>query len=326
MSSPRTRIVTLNLGSQSIELAEFRAESQGLTLCGFCSRELFVDPAQQQVRLEQMGAALREMLSELGITSGSVNYTVAEELVFSRFVKLPALGEEKIERIISFEAQQNVPFSIDEVVWDYQIIGGGHGEQVQVVLVAIKADLLDAINRAVEETGLRTAIVDLAPMALYNAFCYNYAGLSGCSLLVDIGARTTNLLFIEPGRIFTRSVAIGGISITAAIAKEFNEPFAAAEFRKKRDGVAGLAAGPLNGDVARVSKIVRNTMTRLHAEVMRSINHYCAQQMGNPPARIFLAGGGASTPSLKEFFHEKMGLPTELFNGLRNVAVLDSAP
>src|SRR5688572_17751635 len=312
MSSPRTRIVTLNLGSQSIELAEFRAEPPGgLALCGYRARELSVEPDKQGMRLEEMGAALREMLSELRIKGGEVNYTVAEELVFSRFVKLPALGEEKLERIISFEAQQNVPFPIDEVVWDYQLVGGGLGEQVQVVLVAIKADLLDAINRAVENTGLRTTIVDLAPMALSNAFCYNYAGLSGCSLLIDIGARTTNLLFIEPGRIFTRSVAIGGISITAAIAKEFREPFAAAEFRKKRDGVAALGAEPLGEDVARAAKIVRNTMTRLHAELTRSISHYCAQQKGKTPERIFLSGGGASTRGLREFFHEKMGLPIE---------------
>ncbi len=165
----------------------------------------------------------------------------------------------------------------------------------------------------------------LAPMALYNAFCHNYPGLTGCSLLIDIGARTTNLLFIEPGRIFTRSVAIGGISITAAIAKEFSEPFAAAEFRKKRDGVATLGAEPLGEDVARVSKIVRNTMTRLHAELTRSISHYCAQQMGKTPERIFLSGGGACTRGLREFFQEKMGLPIEFFNPLRNVSVLDSA-
>jgi type IV pilus assembly protein PilM len=189
--------------------------------------------------------------------------------------------------------------------------------------------LLDQINGAVEETGLRTSIVDLATMALYNAFLYNYRGLSGCSLLIDIGARTTNFLFIEPGRIFTRSVPIGGMSVTSAIAKEFNEPFAAAEFRKKRDGFAGLAAAgaePLPGDVLRVSKIVRHTMTRLHAELMRSISHYCAQQMGTPPERIFLAGGGASTASIQEFFHEKMRLPVEFFDPLRNVAVADSAP
>src|SRR5213076_1354888 len=95
-------------------------------------------------------------------------------------------------------------------------------------------------NGAVEETGLRTSIVDLATMALYNAFRHNYANLSGCSLLVDIGARTTNLLFIEPGKIFTRSVPIGGSSVTSAIAREFNEPFAAAEARKREGGFVSL--------------------------------------------------------------------------------------
>jgi type IV pilus assembly protein PilM len=329
MSSPRTRITTLNLGSQSIELAEFRAQPQGgLVLCGYRSRELLAEPSREAARHTQVIAALREMMGELRIKGGPVNYTVAEELVFTRFVKLPPLGEEKIERIVSFEAQQNVPFPIDEVVWDYQLVGGGAGEQIQVVLVAIKADLLEEINGAVEETGLRTSIVDLATMALYNAFRHSYTGLSGCSLLVDIGARTTNLLFIEPGKIFTRSVAIGGSSVTAAIAKEFNEPFAAAEYRKKRDGSVGLVSasgGPLDGDVARVSRIVHGTMTRLHAELTRSISHYCAQQLGKPPERVFLSGGGASTVFIQEFFQEKLRLPIELFNPLRNVAIADSA-
>ena len=326
--SPRTRITTLNLGSQSIELAEFRAQPQGgLILCGYRSRELLADPAREGTRRTQVVAALREMLGELQIKGGPVNYTVAEEAVFARFVKLPPIDEEKIERIIAFEAQQNVPFPINEVVWDYQLIGGGGGEQIQVILVAIKADLLDEINGAVEETGLRTAIVDLATMALCNAFRYNYSDLAGCSLLVDIGARTTNLLFIEPGKIFTRSVPIGGSSVTSAIAKEFNEPFAAAEFRKKRDGslgIGGAPVAPLDGEVARVSRIVRGTMTRLQAEMMRSISHYCAQQQGNPPERVFLSGGGASTPFIQEFFQEKLRLPVDFLNPLRNLAVADS--
>ncbi|MEY2489975.1 MAG: type pilus assembly protein PilM [Verrucomicrobiota bacterium] len=327
--SPRARITTLNLGSQSIELAEFRTQPQGgLILCGYRSRELLADPMREATRQTQVAGLLREMLDELHIKGGPVNYTVAEESVFARFVKLPPIDEEKIERIISFEAQQNVPFPIDEVVWDYQLVGGGAGEQIQVILVAIKADLLDEINGAVEKTGLRTSIVDLATMALYNAFRHNYQDLSGCSLLVDIGARTTNLLFIEPGKIFTRSVSLGGGSVTSAIAKEFNEPFAAAEFRKKRDGSLspeGISGERLESDVARVSRIVRSTMTRLQAELMRSISHYCAQQQGNPPERVFLSGGGASTPYLQKFFQEKLQLPIEFFDPLRNVAVADSA-
>src|SRR5256714_7938435 len=276
-----------------------------------------------------MTAAVSQMLAELQIESGRVTYTIAEESVFSRFVQLPALGEEKIERIISFEAQQNVPFPLDEVVWDYQLVGGGLGEQIQVVLVAIKVDLLDQTNAAVEGTGLQTSIVDIAPAALYNAFRHSYPEVGDCSLLLDIGARTTNILFIESGRIFLRSIPLAGSAITAAIAREFNESFAAAETRKKRDGFVGLGgayAEPADPNVARVSKIARSTMTRLHAELMRSITHYRAQQQGNRPVRIFLCVGGAGMPYMREFFHEKFQLPIEFFNPLQNVTVSESRP
>ncbi len=218
-------------------------------------------------------------------------------------------------------------FPIEEVVWDYQLVGSSSDPELQVVLVAIKSDLLEGINGAVEGTGLRTAVVDVATMALYNAFRYNYSDLTDCSLLVDLGARTTNLLFVEPGKVFSRSVPIGGSSISAALAKEFNEPAAAAEFRKRRDGfvsLGGAYAEPSDAEVARVSKIVRSTMTRLHAEVMRSISHYRSQQQGSAPARVFLCGGGASMPYLREFFHEKLQLPVEFFHPLRNVAVADA--
>ncbi|MEP7015685.1 MAG: type IV pilus assembly protein PilM, partial [Verrucomicrobiota bacterium] len=324
------RIITLNLGSQTLGLAEFQVQPHGgLVLQDYRLREILADPAGEGMRQAQIAPVLREMMKELRIENGDANFAVAGQSVFTRFVKLPAVEEEKIERIISFEAQQNVPYPIDEVVWDYQLVGGGADEQIQVVLVAIKSDLLDEINEAVEGTGLRTRIVDVAPMALYNAFRYNYSDFNGCSLLTDIGARTTNLLFIEPGKIFSRSVPIGGASITAAIAKEFNDPVTTAEFRKKRDGfvsLGGAYAEPSDVDVARVSKIVRSTMTRLHAEVMRSISHYRAQQQGNAPERVLLCGGSAGMPYMREFFHEKLQIPIEFFNPLRNVAVAETAP
>jgi type IV pilus assembly protein PilM len=325
-----SRILSLNLGSQTIGLGEFRTQPNGgMVLQDYRLREILMDGAGEGLRYAQVASGLREMLDELQVKTGNVNYALAGQSVFARFVKLPSVDEEKVERIISFEAQQNVPFPIDEVVWDYQLVGGGTEEQIQVVLVAIKADLLDEINSAVEATGLRTSIVDVAPMALYNAFRYSYSDLTACSLLVDIGARTTNLLFIEAGKIFSRSVPIGGSSITSAIAREFEEPFSAAEFRKKRDGfvsLSGAYAEPADPNVTRVSKIARSTMTRLHAELMRSLSHYRAQQHGSAPERVFLCGGSASMPYMREFFHEKLQLPIEFFNPLRNVAVVDSAP
>jgi type IV pilus assembly protein PilM len=324
-----SQILSLNIGSQTIGLAEFRTQPHGgLVLRDYCLREIPADPGSETIRHGKIADALREMMDDLRIKHGHVNYAAAGQSVFARFVKLPSVEEEKIEKIIFFEAQQNVPFPIDEVVWDYQLVGGGGDEQVEVVLVAIKADLLEEINRAVEVSGLRTSVVDVAPMALYNAFRYNYSDVTGCSLLVDIGARTTNLLFVEPGKIFSRSVPIGGTSITAAIAKEFGEPFAAAELRKKGSAfvsLGGAYAEPGDPEVARASKIVRSTMTRLHGELMRSISHYRAQQQGSRPERVFLCGGSASTPYMREFFQEKLQLPIEFFNPLRNVAVAETA-
>ena len=329
-----SRLITLNLGSQTVGVAEFRVTHGRLVLVNYRLREVPLDPETGHRRdahaaLGDETAVLREMMQEMQISRPRVNYALPAQSVFARFVKLPPLQQEKLDKIISFEAQQNVPFPLDEVVWDYQIVGGGMGEEIQVLLVAIKIDLLDEINAAVEGTGLQTSIVDVAPMALYNAFRYNYPEVGDCSLLLDIGARTTNILFIEPGRIFLRSIPLAGSAISGAIAREFNESFAAAETRKKKDGFVGLGgayAEPADPNVARVSKIARSTMTRLHAELMRSITHYRAQQQGNRPVRIFLCGGGAGMPYMREFFNEKFQVPVEFFNPLQNVTVAESAP
>ncbi|HEV7402954.1 MAG TPA: type IV pilus assembly protein PilM [Chthoniobacteraceae bacterium] len=324
MASPK-RIVALDLGTQSVSLAEFRSEAHGsLVLQSYRSTELQADPAHDATRHSQVKFAVQEMVSAAGLKGQPINYAIAAQSVFTRFVKLPSVGEEQVEQIVSFEAQQNVPYPIDEVVWDYQLVETGDSAQVEVVIVAIKSDLLDEINESVEAAHLTTTVVDVSPMALFNAFRYNYSDVTDCALIIDIGARTTNLVFIEPNKVFSRSISSGGNTITAAIAKEFHEPFGAAEERKRRDGfvsLGGAYADPDDPEVARVSKITRNTMTRLHAEISRSISFYRAQQAGAQPSRVFLAGATTSMPYMREFFQEKFQLPVEFFNPLRNVTV-----
>lgn len=320
-----SNILSLNLGTQTVGLAEFEIGSGGgLVLKSYELTELLADPAADATRLSQTKIAVGEMKDRLKFKEGRVNYSISAQSVFTRFVKLPSVAEEQVEQIIAFEAQQNVPFPIDEVVWDYQLVSSGDASEVEVVLVAIKADLLNEVNEVVEGVGFQTSVVDVAPMALYNAYRYNYSDIGGCSLLIDIGARTTNLVFIETGKVFSRSVPIGGSTITASIAKDFDEPFGAAEERKREVGFVSLGgsyAEPSDPDVARVSKMVRNSMTRLHSEISRSISFYRAQQQGSRPTQIYLCGGSVGLPYIREFFQEKLQLPIEFFNPLRNVAV-----
>ena len=326
MAAPN-RILSLNLGTQTVAVADFKTgQNGGLVLTNYRTSELLADPAlPDATRLAQTKLTLGELVSGLGYKNQKVNYAISSQAIFTRFVKLPSVGEEQVDQIVTFEAQQNVPYPIHEVVWDYQLVDSGESSQVEVVIVAIKADLLDEINDAVEASSLKAAIVDVAPMALYNAYRYNYSELEGCTLIIDIGARTTNLIFIETNKVFSRSIVNqGGNTITQAIAKDFSEPFVAAEERKRRDAFVSLGgsyADPDDPEVARVSKIVRNSMTRLHSEIARSISFYRTQQQGKPPVRVFLCGGTASLPYMREFFHEKLQLPVEFLNPLRNVAV-----
>src|SRR6266481_3944083 len=118
----QSRMLALELGTQTVILAELRAGSDGgLVLTNYRSTELLADPAADASRQAQAKIAVGEMVSAMGYKGQPVNYAIASQSVFTRFVKLPSVGEEQVDQIVTFEAQQNVPCPINEVVWDYQL-------------------------------------------------------------------------------------------------------------------------------------------------------------------------------------------------------------
>jgi type IV pilus assembly protein PilM len=280
------------------------------------------DPSLDSSRIAQTRVAISDLAGRLKVGKTKARYAISGQAVFTRFVKLPPLQDDNIEQLVTFEAQQHVPFPLQEVVWDYELIQGA--AEKEVAIVAIKSDALDEINSAVNECGLGTAEVDVAPMALYNAFRSTYGHPEEPVLLIDIGAKTSNLLYIEGKRFFTRSIAIGGSAITAAIAKEYNVSFSDAEHQKISNGLVALGGGhteQLDEAVAALAMVIRNALSRLPAEIARTTNYYRSQHGGSAPRRILLAGGGANLPYTLEFFQEKLNLPVEYFNPVRNLAI-----
>jgi len=295
-----------------------------LRLTNFNYADLGIDPEHEENRKALIVSTIRNVLREKNIRTRRVVFSVSGQSVFTRFVKLPPVDESKVVQIIQYEAQQNVPFPIDEVIWDYQLVGNTQQGELEVVLLAIKSDIIEELNEGVESAELRTETVDVAPMALYNAVRYNEGDTEGCTMVVDIGARTTNLLFLEKNRVFSRSIPIAGNAITQSVAAEFNIPFLEADQLKRSKGfvaLGGAYAEPGDEQQARVSKIIRNVMTRLHAEVARSINFYRSQQGGSAPSRMLLSGGTSILPYTDRFFQEKLQIPIEYFNPFRNVDI-----
>jgi len=314
-----------DFGAGSLKVAEFETNEAGtLTLKKFGSKSLGLEGSQESARENVLRKAIQELIGSGGFDSKRVNVSAPGFHVFSKFVKLPPVDSSKVPQIIQYEAQQNVPFPLAEVVWDYQILGSTPSGEMEVLLVAIKSDVVEGLFRTAEATGLKLQLVDVSPAALCNSFRFSYGDLDGCTMLLDIGAKTSNLLFFEKGKVYARGINIGSNSITQDFAAEAKMRFAEAEKLKVAEGFVSLGGAyeePDNPNQAAISKIARQVMTRLHIQVNQTIQFYRGQQGGTAPVRLFLAGGGSILPYTAQFFAEKLSVPVEYFNPFRNIQI-----
>ena len=317
--------LTADFGAGSLKLAEFEVnETGGLRLRQFVLKPLGIEGSQESKREAVVLKALQDVIAERGIKAKEVNVCAPGFHVFSKFVKLPPVESGKVTQIIQYEAQQNVPFPLAEVVWDYQILGTAASGELEVLLVAIKADVVEGLFRVAEAAGLRLQLCDVSPAALCNAFRYNYGDLDGCTMLLDIGAKTSNLLFFESGKVFSRSINLGANSITQDFVNESKLKFDVAEKIKIDEGFVSLGGAyeePENANQAAISKIARQFMTRLHIQVNQTLQFYRGQQGGSAPQRLFLSGGASLMPYTAQFFAEKLGVPVEYFNPFRSIQI-----
>src|SRR5260370_2590441 len=317
--------LAVDFGAGRLKLAEWEInEAGGLRLKQYGLRPLGAEGAQESAREATIQKALQEMMTEKGIKSKTANVCAPGFHVFSKFVKLPPVDASKVTQIIQYEAQQNVPFPLEEVVWDYQILGSTAGGELEVLLVAIKADIVEGLFRVTETAGVKLQLTDVSPAALCNAFRYNYGDLDDFTMLLDIGAKTSNLLFFEKGKVFSRSINLGANAITQDFANESKLKFDKAEKLKIDEGFVSLGGAyeePENANQAAISKIARQFVTRLHIQVNQTMQFYRGQQGGSAPQRLFLSGGAAIMPYTAQFFAEKLNVPVEYFNPLRNVQI-----
>ncbi len=316
--------VALEIGAQSVTMGVFTPAGKGFALSRYGRRDILLDPVEEGMRMDYVSNAIGELVSELKVKGSDVRNVVSGQQVFMRFIKLPALDMDDISEQVGYEAQQHIPFPLEDIVYSYQELPDrGEGER-EVLLVAIKKDVLDNLNNQVESNSLRTRSVDCAITSLYNAFRINYDDDGEPVMILDIGAKTTDIIFAESGRFFTRSVTAAGAFVTNTVAREFNLSFREAERLKLEQGMVSLGNGHTESmpeSQAALATAIRTAMGRLSSEVQRTINHYRAQYKGNPPTKAYICGGGARLPYALEFLQNALNIPVEYMNPLNAFSI-----
>ena len=316
-----SKTLTLNIGASSVTLAEYELGAK-LKLVNYGTAALAA-PLDSGNAGTILAPALLEIVREKGIKPGKVAIAVSGQMVFPRFAAIPFAGSDpaKFEQLVRYEVEQNVPFPIDEMICDRQVLGETENGDKSVMIVAAKIEQIEAITDAVAAAGFTPELVDVAPLALANALKANRPGADDCAIILDIGAKTTSLVVVEGDKLYNRSIPVAGNTLTKEIAQKLGCTLDEAEAFKREKAYVSLG-GVMEDDDATldtISKVCRAVMTRLNAEISRSMNFYRSQQGGGAPTKLYLTGGTALLPQLAEFFQDSLQIEVEYLNPFETI-------
>ncbi|HEV3120795.1 MAG TPA: type IV pilus assembly protein PilM, partial [Isosphaeraceae bacterium] len=261
--------------------------------------------------------ALATFLERNDVKGCKVAIAVPGQAGLVKFIKLPPVEKKRIPDIVKFEARQQIPFALEEVIWDYQQIGGdeegGGEEEFTMAEVGLFAMKRDQINRAIlpfTVAGIEVDIVQMGPIALYNYLTFDRLKGSpekGAVVLLDIGADNTDLIISDGVRIWQRNVPIGGNHFTRALTKELKLTFAKAEHLKRN---ATKAPDPRS-----VFTAMRSVFNDLASEINRSIGFYSSVNRSTKILRVLGMGNGFKLPGLQKFLQQNLTHEVERLEG-----------
>lgn len=315
-------LVGLDIGSNSVKVCQVKPSKRGYALQSFGMIPL---PPEAIVDGSIMNAAavvdaIRELVQSQRIKAKEAAVSVGGNSVILRKINLPVMTREELEESIQWEAEQYIPFDINDVNIDVAILNE-HNEQGQmdVLLVAAKKDMINDYTGVVREAGLSAVVCDVDSFALQNAFEANYEFAPGQTIaLINVGASVVNINVINSGiSAFTRDIAQGGNQYTDEIQKQLNVSYDEAEALKVGGGGSD-ADSVVPQEVERVMQQVSDTIAN---DVQRSLDFYGATAADATVHKIFLAGGCAKVPALARAIEAKTGVAVEEFDPFRQIDI-----
>lgn len=318
----RNKRLVLDIGASAIRLAELAKTKTGHQLVKYYQREFNSDPAlDEEERKAIKQKAVSDLLKEAKVRTKKTIFGVPGQSVFTRSRTLPPVPEFKVSQIVRYEIQQQIPFSLDQIAMDYQILGRTEAGGYEVMMAAIKVDVVDKLIEILQPSRRTIDVADVCPLAAYNWLkaTGEFGNAGECVALIDMGAATTDIVIEREGQFrFTRPLNLGGNDVTLAIAAAFGMNFTDAERLKRQRGFA--PTGDPNTD-GQGGEVIGNVLQRMVSEIMRSFAYFRSLPGGGPVNRVVLCGGGACLRNIIPFMQRQLGLEVRIAQPLAGLAV-----
>ena len=327
----KNQIVGIDIGSHSIKVAEIDDTAKGMILKNFGTIGLPQDAIVEGSikEMEIVSTALRNLLQNLKIKNKNVALSISGYSVIVKKITIPRKEEKDLEGSIHSEAEQYIPFDINDVNLDFQVLYSGEEESeeeegresyMDVLLVAAKKDIVEEYISLLHLTELNPAILDIDAFALQNAFEISDYEQSGCHALVHIGAQHLTINLVKDGiSIFTRDSSYGGFQITSEIQKKLNISYQEAERIK-------LGAKPLPREQRpAIEEVFSGTVTRWGQEIKRALDFVATTFTDIKVENILLSGGSSLIPGFSKYLGLETGLKIEPLNPFANMEIREKS-
>ena len=310
MASAVRGVWAIDIGSSALKALQMRQGDEGLEVVDFAylehSHSLLSGDVSPDEKEQIIEATLREFLDEKDLSKSEVAISIAGQNSFARFINLPPVEIKKIPEVVQFEAVQQIPFDINEVEWDWQLMENEDSPDKRVGLFAIKNELIAEVMDHFTKENLRVTCVQIAPMALYNyAFCdikELQASPDKAIVILDIGAENTTLVVCTKESVWQRSIRIGGNTFTEAIADAFKKNHATAEKLKR--------TAPMSKYMRQIYTAMKSVYTDLGSEIQRSLGFYSSSAEGRDKtlSKVIALGGGMKLQGLSKYLTQTLGM------------------
>jgi type IV pilus assembly protein PilM len=324
MLSRSKGLVGLDIGSSAVKLVELKERRAGeyhLQRLGVepLSPEAIVDGSIMDSSL--VVDAIHKLNEQTKVKAGTYATSLSGHSVIIKKIQLPAMASEELAESIQWEAEQYIPFDINDVRLDYVVLSEGEPgrDNMEVLLVAVKRDKVNDYVSVISQTGKTAALVDVDAFAVQNAYEVNYdLDLLKTVALVNMGAGVTNINVLSRGNtVFWRDISFGGNQFTEALQREFNLSFEQAETLKKGEAVDRYSTSDAKPVLDAVS-------AEMAEELRKTFDFFLATSSEGPVDELVLAGGCALTPNLQQVLSDRFNVPTELMNPLRRIRYRES--